>query len=63
MSHNARAVIVALVLAVTVGGASAAPAVAAPAATGPPTAADLPQEQAVRVPEKGFCVAAARPAS
>ncbi|WP_432116160.1 hypothetical protein [Streptomyces sp. S1] len=38
----------------TIGGASVAPAVAAPAATGPSAAADLPQEQAVRVPEKGL---------
>ncbi|MFC8016213.1 hypothetical protein, partial [Streptomyces cinereoruber] len=54
MSHNVRAVAVALVLAVTVGGASVAPAVAAPAATGPSAVVDLPQEQAVRVPEKGL---------
>ncbi|MFF6873662.1 hypothetical protein [Streptomyces sp. NPDC012450] len=54
MSHNVRAVAVDLVLAVTVRGASVAPAVAAPAATGPSAAADLSQEQAVRVPEKGL---------
>ncbi|MFH8717304.1 FG-GAP repeat domain-containing protein [Streptomyces zaomyceticus] len=54
MSHNVRAVAVALVLAVTAGGASVAPAVAAPAATGASAAADLSQEQAVRVPEKGL---------
>ncbi|MEV6200207.1 VCBS repeat-containing protein [Streptomyces sp. NPDC051771] len=63
MSRNARtarttrsrrvATAVALVLAVTAGGASVAPAVAAPAATGPSATADLPQEQAVRVPERG----------
>ncbi|MEU9855319.1 VCBS repeat-containing protein [Streptomyces sp. NPDC047974] len=56
MSRNARsaAVAVALVLAVTAGGASVAPAVAAPAATGPSATADLPRQQAVRVPEDGL---------
>ncbi|MFH9953402.1 VCBS repeat-containing protein [Streptomyces roseolus] len=64
MSHTTRATrarhprrlatAVALVLAVTAGGASVAPATAAPAATGPSATADLPQEQAVRVPEGGI---------
>ncbi|MFL9679653.1 hypothetical protein [Streptomyces sp. KL110A] len=41
---------VALVLAVTAGGVSAAPAMAVPAATGPTATADLPEREPVSMP-------------